>query len=197
MTSTEDSHHRDPVPPSWQHQSMLYLLGELDAEQVKWVEDQLATSPQLGEDLLRQAELIAGLAELPPAQAVVPVANRDGRRIHWTPVAAVAAVAACLAFLILGLSSPSGGSDSDAGRSTASFRQFQTGPSEDLLIARAWASHPLSAIEAPEFVESDVDEADQVTADENPLESESALSWMFVAISANTEALEPGVANDG
>ena len=41
---------------------MLYLLGELETDQAAAFEQQLESSPELGEELLRQADLIADLS---------------------------------------------------------------------------------------------------------------------------------------
>jgi hypothetical protein len=184
-------------PESWRQQSMLYLLGELDAEQTRFVEQQLEAFPELGEDLLRQADLIAGLSQAALVPTLPRAAETHPSVTRWPLVASMVAVAACLAILVFGVKPSASDRDTVAAQSGSSAKMSKTSHREDLLIARAWASHQRSVADDLGFVEPDVDEALAITAEDDSLVNESTLSWMFMAVSANSELLASGVRNDG
>ena len=197
MTTPQASPDRKMAPEDWSRLSMLYLLGELDAEQNRRVQQQLEAFPQLGEELLRQADVIAALA----GAACKPTRPRDAqsnpRVKRWPLVAATVAVAASLAIAVFGVKPGASDRDEVAGQAGSSANVSEFDSSEDLLIARAWASHQHSVTDDLGLVEADSDEAITIAPEEDSLAEESTLSWMFIAVSAGSESLASGATNDG
>lgn len=191
-----------PLPEDWDRQSMLYLLGELDAEQTRHVEEQLEAFPRLGEDLLRQADVIAALTA-PANQVALSGSGEHHRGAHhrgtrrWPLVASLVAMAACLAMVVLGVKPRAVDQDATADRAGSPANISESGNAEELLIARAWASHQHELADDIGLVEAEIDDAAVITAADDSHANESTLAWMFIAVSAGSEALAPGVTNDG
>lgn len=176
---------------------MLYLLGELDAEQSRHVEAQLEAFPELGEDLLRQADVIAGLSQ-PACRPTLPrVAESNHQLTRWPLVASMVALAACLAIAIIGFKPGASDQDTVISPFGSSARLSESGNAEELLIARAWANHHRTLVDEVSFVESDIDEAPAIAAEDDSLANDSTLSWMFIAVSAGSDSHAAGVTNDG
>ncbi len=92
MTTPKPTHHEPNVEEAWRQQCMLYLLGELNDVEATAFEQQLHSSPQLGEALLGQANVIASLSTstLPctvPA-ATLPCTSPCRTRYHRVSLAA-------------------------------------------------------------------------------------------------------------
>ena len=176
---------------------MLYLLGELEAEQTATFEKRLESSPQLGAELLRQADVISTLSMTAPKPLPAPVSIR--RAVRWPVVASIVAIAACIAIMMLGarpsttvppsIARLSESSRSESSRDTASV-------SEDLMIARAWATSQFNEV-ADDFglVYPEFDDSIAVADDSSDIDS--TLSWMFVAVSANVDETASLGATDG
>lgn len=169
---------------------MLYLLGELDAEQAQGFEKQLQSSPQLADELLRQAEVIAGLSQLPATSTHV-LTTRSPLRL----VASVLAIAACIALIALGVRTSSPDSGHIASLSTSSSQPSI--PSEELLIARAWADSRLDQITTDDVLaDLGSDDVLAFTADD-AIDMDATLSWMFIGVSASLDVHPAGATNDG
>jgi hypothetical protein len=197
MTTLE--HTNEPSKDtSHQQQCMLYLLGELDAPQSAAFEQRLASSPELGEQLLRQADVIAGLSVIHNQPELMPTSSSTYS--PWSIVASIVAIAACLVIVVLGVKSSSLDADALASRSQSTMPSglsLETSEAtEDLLIARAWADSQLNDVsEDFEFAELDMEDALPTAVESSDFDS--TLSWMFIAVSANTDLSEEGAANDG
>lgn len=184
MTS---SNQQNFLSDTWRDQCLLYLFGELGASQVINFERELASSPELSDELARQAESICLLA---PAAEQTELSERIVKTSTNWKVVAILATAASILFAILLLR------PSETGR-VANQDSRPVGISDDLLIAQAWLNNHHSVV-----VEPDENEL----ADWVPIESttdfesnlDSTLSWMFAAVStSDVEDTDRGVGNDG
>jgi hypothetical protein len=199
MTENQPDDLPEPNGSS-EEQCWLYLLGELDASKSAEFEQRLATSPELSDQLLRQAELISGLSTIESQLQVAPAT--PSRVSSWSIAVSIMTVAACLAIVVLGVRSRSVEKDSLASR-TPSLSPRGTAAkdpnvSEDLLIARAWADSRRSEV-SEDFALADLD-SDEALPEDEPSDLDSTLSWMFIAVAANPElddAGDEGAANDG
>ena len=184
----------DPSPQTPSHgqseQCMLYLFGELDADQAAAFEQQLRSSPQLADELMRQSEVIAGLSQSVSTTPVVASAPSP------VPVlASVLAIATCIVLIVLGVR-PSL-QERDGMASLPNSAQQPSVPSEDLLIARAWAaSHFDLFAEDAGTIDLEFDDP-LALASEDTADVDTTLSWMFIGISANIDEHSAGATNDG
>ena len=185
---------------------MLYLLGELATNQTAAFEQRLESSPELGEELLRQADLIANLSLTPyeaPQATALPSTSRSP--LVGPVMVSLVAIAACIALLVINIKPNSVFENSVAGLSETG--PIVAGSSEDLLIAQAWVDNQFDSVTTdfglvdPEFDDLEVDDLVDATVEE-PSDIDATLSWMFIAVSASTNALEAsaletGATNDG
>jgi hypothetical protein len=199
MTENQPDDLPEPNGSS-EEQCWLYLLGELDASKSAEFEQRLATSPELSDQLLRQAELISGLSTIKHQLQVAPAT--PSRVSSWSIAVSIMTVAACLAIVVLGVRSRSVEKDSLASRtpslSPRGIAAKDPNVSEDLLIARAWADSRRSEV-SEDFALADLD-SDEALPEDEPSDLDSTLSWMFIAVAANPElddAGDEGAANDG
>ena len=179
-----------PISEKQRQQCMLYLLGELDTEPSATFQQELESSPELGDELLRQADLITALSQT-SQRTVAPAVSTTMR---WQIAASIfAVIAASFAFIVLG---PQPNSPQRDGITSVAVANASV--SEDLLIARAWAdSHPIiDASEDLGFGDSLGDDSIAMAADD-ATDIDSTLSWMFIAVSANTDSQSSESANDG
>lgn len=184
----------DPIPDD--ELCFRYLLGELTADKAAQFEQRLATSPELGETLLGQADLINGLSAVqhhrPAVAATVSQVSR------WSIAVSIVAIAACLLVVVLGVRARSADQDALASQQLTTRGVPSVDVTEDLLIARAWAdSRPLQNSDEYDFADLDGDDS---ILDSEPSDVDSTLSWMFIAVSTNPELSdigEQGAANDG
>ena len=209
--TTPIPHREDPIPDSWKNESLRYLMGELSPSQAAEFETKLEQQPDLAEVLASQAEMITVLADTAiesNSRSTTPRAE-DQRSI--ATVAAMLALAVCLAGLVIGIwPNPNEevaatnttdlvakATETDSTEEDANVTDLD---SEALLIARAWAEDRVAesrdeAIVAEEEVIAgeDINEslAEFTTADDDD-EMDSTLSWMYIAVSSNPEE-----ANDG
>lgn len=180
---------------------MLYLLGELAANQIKAFEQRLASSPELGQELLRQADLIANLSAIScDGPKVIPLPSASRSRFARPIMASLVAIAACIALLVVNIQPNSVSENSVA--VLAGTPPGRISVAEDLLIAQAWADNQFHSV-ATDFawVEPGFDDLVAVAVEE-PSDIDATLSWMFIAVSANateleTDAFETGATNDG
>ncbi|TWU57247.1 anti-sigma factor [Rubripirellula reticaptiva] len=163
----------------------LYLLGELAGDDRETFELQLATSPDLADKLVRQADLLLAIADVRgdlsrpvrlPDQSVAPVTLRGA----WISV--FIAVAACFVLAVTGI------------------QLRDSSSTEDVLIAQAWADS-ISGRQATDsdlnfadlsLIDSVLDPADESGADVS-LSGESSFDWMCVAVAAGSSS--PGQAH--
>ncbi len=179
---------------------MLYLLGELPADQTAALEQRLAASPELGEELLQQADLIANLSNAScGALTVTPLLSPSRSQLAGPVMVSLAALAACIALIVLNIQPNAVSENSFAVRAETS--PIIAGASEDLLIAQAWVDHQFDSVTADLWVDPEVDDLVAAAVDE-PSDIDDTLSWMFIAVSGSTTALESnadetGATNDG
>ncbi len=182
---------------------MLYLLGELASNQTAALEQQLESSPELGEEFLRQADLIANLSQtLFDASEASPLPSTSRWPLVGPVMASLVALAACIALLVINIQPNSVSEHSVAVLSETS--PIVASSSEDLLIAQAWVDNQFDSVATDiGLVEVDAEVDDLVDATlEEPSDIDATLSWMFIAVSASTNAsetnsLETGASNDG
>lgn len=196
----------DPLPASktspkeqcCEEQCWMYLLGELDPLQSAEFEQRLAASPELADQLLRQAELIDSLATIGHQPVVAAAAS--SRTSAWSIAVSLFAIAACLAIVVLGVRSAD---DDSLAHRTRQLSPRGVAPrdskaSEDLLIARAWADSRRDQV-SDDFAFAELDPEEALPAAE-PTDVDSILSWMFIAVADNPDLddlSEEGAANDG
>jgi len=179
---------------------MLYLLGELATHQATAFELRLASSPELGRELLRQADLIANLsATTCDTLTVTPLPFASRSRFAGPFVASLLAIAACIALFVINIQPHAVSENSVA--VLAETSPIVATASEDLLIAQAWVDNQFDSV-TTEFGWVDPEVDDLVAAAEEPSDIDATLSWMFIAVSAGTTALESnpdetGATNDG
>lgn len=185
-------------------QCVLYLLGELTADETEMFEQRLALSPSLCDELLQQADLIANLSACSSrsSRGVTLVSPPRHAPLSRPVLVSLLASAACVVFLLMNVitqrTAVSEGSVAALGETSADVAN----ESEDLLIARAWIDNQLGSI-ATDFAwaEAEVDDPVVNSIDE-PTDPDATLSWMFIAVSASTtdldsDALEAEATNDG
>ncbi len=173
---------------------MLYLLGEYDADQAADFERQLQSSHELADELLRQAELIAGLSQSPvisQSPMIPPSVEVVDSRLPL--LASVLAIAACIALFVLAVQPGSPDSDRVASLSNSA----QSIPSEEILIARAWADSRFDEmLDDGGLADLYVDDALALATDDAE-DVDATLSWMFIGVSANIDAHSEDATNDG
>ncbi|WP_145168156.1 hypothetical protein [Rubripirellula lacrimiformis] len=164
-----------------------YLLGELSGDDLVAFEDQLATSPTVQDELLRQSDLLLMIAPQDPTTTITSPPTTQQRTVPGLrPLAATAlALAASLAIVVSGW-------------------LFQTNDSsEELQIAQAWASSlssttattepafdddllSIETTEIPEdFASIEIDESSALIDDGDP--DDQSFGWMYVAVAAADE----------
>lgn len=174
---------------------LLYLFGDLDAQQTLEFEQQLASSSALNDELLRQAEVIAELGTLDPkSDFLQPVA--ESSPLRWPMIAL--ATAASLLFAIVALRPNSQLANAPA---ELAPNDVSLASSEDLRIARAWVNHQHEDVanEIKSLEISDAEWSNELTVNDFATaedDSDSTLAWMFIAVSENPEA-ESRTSNDG
>ncbi len=170
---------------------MLYLLDELDPDRRAAFEEQLQRSPQLSEELLRQANLITLLSASPTPELAPASIERHSR---WPLIASLIGLAACIALVVFSVR-PNGPNHDHTALAKASSTTAVV--SEDLLIARAWADgHILVQEIVGDAGLADLDE-DEVLAFEEPADIDVTLSWMFIGVSADVGPNGPEATNEG
>jgi len=186
--------------PDWSHQCTLYLLGELAGQSLTSFEQQLASSPELGEMLIAQAALIEEVSKI-KIEPSTTRATMSGYR--WKAIATMASLAACVAGALLSvqfLGQPA----KPQSQVEQIPSQIQSGPrevvdtseSEFLLIAKVWVGDSgVAATETETEIFATVVE-DALFEIEDESEAESAISWMTVAVAAENALLD-GESNDG
>lgn len=164
---------------------MLYLSGDLSAEQTVAFEQRLAQSPQLADTLLSQSELICQVALIPNDQASPTTPELELTSSSKRFFAALLAIAASLAMLTtLWVNRPTGNDPNVALVSETNPDVSQ----EEVLIAQAWASTNAEI----RFL----DDEDEILTDSNAdlltnaSLDDSSLSWVSAAI-------ESGASVDG
>ncbi|MEE2937538.1 MAG: hypothetical protein VYA84_16230 [Planctomycetota bacterium] len=184
--------------PDGSHQCTLYLLGELAGQSVTSFEQQVASSPELGEMLIVQAALIEEVSKI----KIEPSITRATRSAYrWKSIATLASLAACVTAALLSVQFL----DQTAKPQNQLKQipsQMQSGPrdvvdtseSESLLIAKAWVSDFGVAASETEIFPTVIEEALFEIEDES--ENESAISWMTIAVAAESALLD-GESNDG
>ena len=176
MNKSHPTTHSQSITDADRDQCLRYLLGELNSSQTAAFESRLAESPELTTALIEHSEAICQVA-----QADIPqtTSNADSRSQPW--IEALVAIAACLAVGFFAWNSNS--VQSTIVQPIGTIAAVDQAPSEQSLIAQAWASTSQQA-------------ADSVTLDiENEWESieevdGSSLSWVMAAV-------ESGVSIDG
>lgn len=179
-----------PAMQSSSQRCLLYLLGELDREDAVAFENQLEFSSELGDELLRNADLIATLSSIEystniiyPTTDTPPSLPVAVERSSWWLAASILAVAASLAILL---------------SAVAFYRSEKAADSEDMLIARAWAdSRNDDSFIDLEVSESENDEALTTLFFDDASDVDSALSWMVFAVSTDLSSDQPETTNDG
>jgi len=197
-------------------QCLLYLLNELQPDQIATFEKKLSGSQQLADELERQAEIVVMLSQTPEGSSLTCTPQHSGDINTSTanpkqPIKlASLALAVCIALLIFGSfwspkesNPPKNASiDQTAGSTSEKYSALSTA-TESRLIARAWAAGQL---ENETSIFGEVSEMDSDTYFGNSLNDEFELqeaeitntstdsfSWMFTATS-ETQKMET---NDG
>ena len=157
---------------------MRYLLGELDAAESANFEMDLQASSQLSDELLRQADVIAGLGT-EVSHCGIPAEMAPASHARFLAPFMVIAASLLLVFVF----SRSGGTPGVA-KTT----------SEELLIAKAWVAQRHEDTSGELNLDLDDSSFGEPTI---ALDNEDTLSWMFVAVASNPEDLDGGDFNDG
>ncbi|MCP4890477.1 MAG: hypothetical protein GY904_28245 [Planctomycetaceae bacterium] len=184
--------------PDWSHQCTLYLLGELAGQSLTSFEQQLASSPELGEMLIAQAALIEEVSKI-KIEPSTTRATMSGYR--WKAIATMASLAACVAGALLSVqfhgqpAKPQSQVEQIPSEIQSGPRQVvDTSESESLLIAKVWVGDSGVAATETEIFDTVIEDALFEIEDES--EAESAISWMTVAVAAENALLD-GESNDG
>ena len=178
-------HTAEPLSSDWPETCTLYLLGELTGPQLAEFEHQLTTSPELGELLISQAASIDELSRI-ECEALPSALANESSTLPWQRIASLVALAACLLWALASLRPDQQPSPDPVLSETVD---------EALLIAKIWVDDP-----GVNWIESDIlataEEDFPIQLDDEP-EVDSALSWMFVAVAADADAVEEEDANEG
>ena len=155
-----------PLPSDWAddasgNRCLQYLMGELSHSDAEAFETELAQSPALADELVRQSELICCLSESMPVTAAKSVSKSA---MGYRVVKVFAAVAACLMLAFVARSWKGEAESSQA--------------EEDLLIAQAWVDASESFQSLDLDVENDTDWDQESTIDDG------SLSWVMAAVEA-------------
>ncbi|MGI9472387.1 MAG: hypothetical protein ACR2NZ_12680 [Rubripirellula sp.] len=202
--NTPDPNPTAALSDAQKNECLQYLMGELNPSESQSFERQLASSTALGDELLRQAEGISLCSQPDLLSQPICVGGSANQVTRWRSVAALLAVAVCLAVLVFGVWPKA--SDKVASRdrtlpTTTSATQSkvsadQSAIPEDVLIARAWASNRLPSDSGSDGNDSILpgDEIDVSLASlpADGTEMDSTLSWMYIAVAGDLEE-----ANDG
>ena len=131
-----------------------YLLDELDAEQVKLFEEELAESTSLGDELRRQAEMVSMLSDLNFSEAIPPVQTAPALQTGtWWRIACIALAVCCAGMVFRTWWQVGSAPQLDIARPDTlpqvvvdnhTDRKPDTAP-EFTLIVRAWADGQLPA----------------------------------------------------
>lgn len=184
--------------PDWSHQCTLYLLGELAGQSLTSFEQQLASSPELGEMLIAQAALIEEVSKI----KIEPSTTRKTMSgYRWKSITTLASLAACVTGALLSVQFL-GQTAKPQSQVKQIPSQMQSGPrevvdtseSESLLIAKVWVGESGVAATETEIFTTVIEDALFEIEDES--EAESAISWMTVAVAAENALLD-GESNDG
>jgi hypothetical protein len=201
-------HREEPIPDSWKNESLRYLMGELSPTETAYFEANLEQQPELAQELANQAEMITALAESPVESNLLSATPHAENRRPAATVAALVALAVCLAALVIGIwptSDEQVASTNGVDPIVAAMETDRTSgdsnitdlDSEALLIARAWAEDRTTE----SLVVGIVDEAEAGDDTNGSLaeftaagddEMDSTLSWMYIAVSSNMEEASDG-----
>jgi hypothetical protein len=175
---------------------LLYLLDELDVEGRRRFETRLANEPKLGDQLLRQADLISALSRT-PSRSEAPIAIPATQARPWRWIAAAAAIAACIA-LAFQIAQMFSSSPSLASRESLSDANRSPQPMDEAtLIAQAWASSQNigQTLQEP-LADLAADDPYDAMLEDPTSDIDSKVSWMFIAITSSDEMQTEG-GNDG
>lgn len=197
-------------------QCLLYLLNELQPDQVATFEKKLSGSQQLAEELERQAEIVVMLSQTPEGSSLTCTPQHSGDINTSTanptqPIKlASLALAVCIALLIFGSfwspiesNPPKNASiDQTVGSTSEKYSALSTA-TESRLIARAWAAGQLenetsifgeaSEMDSDTYFSNSLNDEFELQEAEITNTSTDSFSWMFTATS-ETQKMET---NDG
>ena len=171
----------DPtLDDAWRDQCLLYLFGELDADQSDEFVRQLESSPELGCELARQAELIEGLAAPPVLQSNLdPTKISVESPVRWLSFAVLAMAASIIFAMFMMLPNQS---------NHVASQVVPVEPSEELLIARVWVSNQHEGVLKSEFADMvDTDLGSESLPDVDS-DLDSTLAWMVIAVSTSPDS---------
>ena len=198
-TSETNQDNSNDERTSVENLCMLYLFGELDSDAKSRFEHQLASDPELCEMLSEQSYLITSAAAATVKQRALPTEVRRGKVLStsgaWRSIAALSAIAACIALALQVVDYSARPADGLALNRTALSPEPDL--DESVLIAKAWAAsqHATDSTRDDSSVIDDVEPLDDLL-DEQPSDLDASLDWIFVAISSGDEKrMEEG--NDG
>lgn len=166
MTSETNPNRDHAINDDADERCLLYLLGELSADQATAFERELEQDKRLQDELVSQSNL---LCTLPNDQPTVVAADSPATHTSWRLAATVAAVAACL--MIAFFAWP---------RAIDNEASVANAAPEGLLIAQAWADEPLSDL-ITDWHEPDNEMDDTFLP---PEDDDSSLSWIVAAAEA-------------
>ena len=168
-----------------------YLLGETSANEAASFESRLAESPELATVLMEQSATICQLSQASVSAPLTIAGDQTSSDTsHPGPwVEALVAIAACVAVGFFAWSETSNGPrDTVALQSPNGTTLVESTPSEQSLIAQAWASTPQQTTNATTMdietvnIENEWESIEEVDG--------SSLSWVMAAV-------ESGVSIDG
>lgn len=177
-------------------QCLLYLLDELTPASRRRFEARLATDRKLGDELIRQADLIATLSQTSPlGDAAIEPPRRDTRRWRWVAALVSLAASIALGFQIARIAPPTHSLASRDNLSDADRRLQPT--NESALFAEAWASsQTIGKSSQDSLAEAAIEDPFDPVPEEPSSDMDSQVSWMFVAIASSDEMQTEG-GNDG
>jgi hypothetical protein len=198
-TSETNRDNSDDGRTSDENRCLLYLFGELDADAQSRFERQLASDPKLCETLAEQSCLITAAAVATDDQLAQSTAVQQGATLWtaaaWRSIAALSAVAACIALVIQVVDYSARPADRLALHDPTLLSESEL--DESVLIAKAWASSQGST-ESASIDTSMIDDVEpfEDLLDEQPSDLDATLDWIFVAMASRDETrTEDG--NDG
>jgi anti-sigma factor RsiW len=176
---------------------LLYLFGELDADAKSRFERQLASDPKLCETLAEQSYLITAAAVATDDQLAQSTAVQQGATLWtaaaWRSIAALSAVAACIALVIQVVDYSARPADRLALNDATLLSESEL--DESVLIAKAWAQSSTESASMDTSMIDDVEPLEDLL-DEQPSDLDATLDWIFVAMASRDETqTEDG--NDG